>query len=90
MNTPITLCDRCTSVPGCLLDYDGVLCRKLRDVQPTQADCLRSKTDEELAEWIVSIGPVNCPDDYYPGGYDCQLDCPKCWKMWLKSKNENG
>lgn len=51
MNKPITLCDRCDIYMSCLLDYDGIPCRKNRTVQPTNADRVRAKTDEELEEW---------------------------------------
>lgn len=52
MNKPITLCDRCDVVMNCLLDYDGIPCRKNRTVEPTNADRIRSMTDEELAMWL--------------------------------------
>ena len=52
MNKPITLCDRCDIAASCLLNYDGVPCRKNRTVEPTNADRLRAMTDEDLAEWL--------------------------------------
>lgn len=55
MNKPITLCDRCDIAASCLLNYDGVPCRKNRTVEPTNADRIRAMTDEELAEWIYKV-----------------------------------
>lgn len=52
MDKPITLCDRCDHVMHCLLDYDGVACRKTRTIGPTNYEWLISKTPEEMAEWL--------------------------------------
>lgn len=86
MNKPITLCDRCDIAASCLLNYDGVPCRKNRTVEPTNADRLRAMTDEELARWIMSIEPAACPfrDDH---GDDCHFThCRDCWLEWLKQE----
>ena len=55
MNRPITLCDRCKEYARCCLNYDGDNCRKSRTVEPTNADRIRSMTDEELAMWINDV-----------------------------------
>lgn len=65
MNKPITLCDRCKEYARCCLNYDGDNCRRSRTVEPTNADRIRSMTDEELAELLVSTDgdfPPNCED----------------------------
>jgi len=65
MNRPITLCDRCKEYARCCLNYDGDNCRRIRTVEPTNADRIRSMTDEELAELLVSTDgdfPPNCED----------------------------
>lgn len=54
MNKPITLCDRCGVAMSCLLDYDGIPCRKNRTVEPTNADRIRALTDEELADAFMA------------------------------------
>lgn len=51
MNRPITLCNRCKEGARCCLNYDGDNCRRSRTVEPTNADRIRSMTDDELAEW---------------------------------------
>lgn len=79
MNKPITLCDRCDMAASCLLNYDGIPCRKNRTVQPTNADRIRAMSDEELAEWIHKR---DCHTNYY--GYnpkDAVFD-------WLKQEVE--
>ena len=55
MNRPITLCDRCEEYTHCCLNYDGGNCRRSRTVEPTNADRIRSMTDEELAMWINDV-----------------------------------
>ena len=61
MDKPITLCDRCKEYARCCLNYDGDNCRRIRTVKPTNADKIRSMTDEELAAWLEEIImlPVN-------------------------------
>ena len=58
----------------------------------TNADRIRAMTDEELAEFILSIrghcraatiGPVVCP---YIENF--QTDCNKCWCDWLKQEDK--
>lgn len=55
MDKPITLCDRCDIYMSCLLNYDGPACRRNRTVEPTNADCLRAMTDEELADFMIGV-----------------------------------
>ena len=65
MNRPITLCDRCKEYARCCLNYDCDNCRRIRTVEPTNADRIRSMTDEEMAELLVSTDgdfPPNCED----------------------------
>lgn len=49
----------------------------------TNADRIRSMTDEELAKLldnaIVSCGGVM-------GGRNCMADCRKCWLDWLRQE----
>lgn len=48
----------------------------------TNADKIRSMTDEELAEWL-EYRDDNCPRARCPGG-----SCHDCWIDWLKSPVE--
>ena len=72
MNKPITLCDRCEKAAGCLLNFDGIPCRKNRTVEPTIADRIRSMNDEELAEWLSKNDP--------------ECDPPEWWLRWLEEE----
>lgn len=73
MNRPITLCDRCKEYARCCLSYDGDNCRRIRTVGPTNADKIRSMTDEELAEFI------------YIQIIDRNIGVPvEAWLDWLK------
>ena len=47
---PINPADRCSIQFKCCMDYDGKACRAARDTEPTNADRIRSMTDEEMAE----------------------------------------
>ena len=69
MNKPITLCDRCEEYARCCLNYDGENCRRSRTVEPTNADRIRSMTDEELAAWLERIR-LCCTT------YSCGRNCP--------------
>lgn len=77
MNKPITLCDRCKEYARCALNYDGDNCRRSRTVEPTNADRIRSMTDEELAGFI------------YSQIIDRNIGVPvEAWLDWLKKENE--
>ena len=54
MQKPFSLCDRCEHAGGCLLEYDGGVCRKLRNVTPTNSDLLRQLSDDDLADVIFN------------------------------------
>lgn len=91
MDKPITLCDRCDIYMSCLLNYDGPACRRNRTVEPTHADRIRAKNDEELAEFF---GTLPC----CPPGEDLEELCfpldscegtemkVKCWLKWLRQE----
>lgn len=51
----------------------------------TNADRIRSMTDEELAEWLAKHNERSavCPNF---GAHDCQASCRKCWLDWLKQE----
>ena len=66
---------------SCLLDYDGIPCRKNRTVEPTNADLFRAMSDEKIAGTVCT----GCP----PGmetGKQCTGDgaCYDCWLNWLQ------
>ena len=52
----------------------------------TNADKIRSMTDEQLAEFLASLMPSLC--DYCKAKEDafffCHLDCKRGWETWLK------
>ena len=79
MNRPITLCDRCKEYARCCLNYDGDNCRRSRSVEPTNADRIRSMTDEELAGFI-SMQII-----------DRNIGVPvESWLDWLKQEVKDG
>lgn len=84
MNKPITLCDRCDIAASCLLNYDGVPCRKNRTVEPTKADRIRAMTDEDLAEFLEKVG--GCGPSFDKEYCNNNNGCPEginCWLDWL-------
>lgn len=55
--------------------------------QKTNADRIRSMTDEELAAWISEVADDGC-GMCAPGHYDCagKDSCAPCWLEWLKQE----
>lgn len=47
-----SLCQRCSLYFRCSLNYDGVPCRKNRDVEPTVFDKINDMSLKELAEFL--------------------------------------
>lgn len=49
----------------------------------TNADRIRTMTNEELAEWLAAYNERSsvCPNF---GAYSCQASCTQCWLDWLK------
>ena len=65
--------------------------------KPTNADRIRSMSDEELAEFLTDINPTNCKDCTFSNGWRCQPDkdnysdfekCKEGRKRWLQQPAE--
>ena len=63
----------------------------------TNADRIRSMSDEELAEFLTDINPTNCQDCAFSHGWRCQPDrddysdfekCKEGRKRWLQQPAE--
>ena len=63
----------------------------------TNADRIRSMSDEELAEFLTHINPTNCQDCAFSHGWRCQPDrddysdfekCKEGRKRWLQQPYE--
>ena len=77
----------------CLL-ANGVTVQECKlGVKKTNADRIRSMSDEELAEFLTDINPTNCQDCGFSHGWRCQPDrddysdfekCKEGRKRWLK------
>ena len=55
-----------------------------KDEKPSNADCIRAMSDEELAEWLpFKMGACNMNEK-------CGIDytCDACWLDWLKRGTE--
>lgn len=50
-----------------------------------KGDRIRSMSNEELASWIVSIHPSDCP--FGADGEDCTkpISCDTCWLEWVNT-----
>ena len=68
-------------------------CKKLM----TNADRVRSMSDEELSEFLTHINPTNCKDCAFSHGWRCQPDmddysdfekCKEGRKRWLQQPAE--
>ena len=65
--------------------------------KPTNADRIRSMSDEELAKFLTHINPTNCQDCAFSHGWHCQPDrddysgfekCKEGRKRWLQQPAE--
>ena len=65
----------------------------------TNADRIRSMSDEELAEFLTHINPTNCQDCAFSHGWRCQPDrddysdfekCEEGRKRWLQQPVKEG
>ena len=63
----------------------------------TNADRIRSMSDEELAEFLTYINPTNCKDCAFSNGWRCQPDrddysdfekCKEGRRRWLQQPAE--
>ena len=83
------------------LVYDGL--ENKRQEMPafypkkTNADRIRSMSDEELSEFLTHMNPTNCQDCAFSHGWRCQPDrddyssfekCKEGRKRWLKQPFE--
>ena len=65
--------------------------------KPTNADRIRSMSDEELSEFLTHMNPTNCQDCAFSHGWRCQPDrddysdfekCKEGRKRWLQQPAE--
>ena len=58
----------------------------------TNADRLRSMTDEELAEFLDerSCPQEDCPNVAEDGTISPNMTCRKCWLAWLRQEVDDG
>ena len=63
----------------------------------SNADRIRAMSDEELAEFLIDINPINCQDCVFSYGWRCQPDrddysdfekCKEGRKRWLQQPAE--
>ena len=93
MNEPITLCDRCEEYARCVWNYDSNSCRRIRTVEPTNADRIRSMTDEELAEFLYNVWEEQdtFSKEVCERCGDTDIGCqPNCWLNWLRQEVKDG
>ena len=74
---PTAPCSEC-------LDYD-----KWQTAKRTNADRIRSMTDEELAEWIAEYTDCLC-GIHKPGCSKTKGTCVATWLDWLKQEVDDG
>lgn len=58
----------------------------------TNADRLRSKSDEELADWLDWLMPDKCPPTFKSVfAPECTYEngCRDCWLAWLKRETDD-
>lgn len=78
-------CWECVNFYEC--NYSGILtgrltsCPEYKQKPMTNADRIRSMTDEELCDWVSD----GCPQDECDSSI---IDCWTCWMRWLKQPAE--
>lgn len=76
--------------PGFCDDPDEEICGRCwanwekRKLPITNADRIRSMSDEELAKWLAAQSEsAACP---IFGAHGCQASCIQCWLDWLRQE----
>ena len=76
---------------------NGVSCKITMEKSQTNAQKIRSMSDEELSEFLTNINPTNCQNCAFSHGWRCQPDrddysdfekCKEGRKRWLKQSAE--
>ena len=76
---------------------NGVSCKITMEKPQTNAQKIRSMSDDELAEFLTNINPTNCQDCAFSHGWHCQPDrddysdfkkCEEGRKRWLQQPAE--
>lgn len=85
--TDVKCCNTCYSKQETceVLHFCGVDCGAYQPRYTTNADRIRSMTDEELAEFIGGLGACISNDDEYCYKFK---NCNDCRLAWLKSEVE--
>ena len=88
----------CGTCFNCYSKHFNKDCFPCEDADPmTNADRIRSMSDEELAEFLTHINPTNCQDCAFSHGWRCQPDrddysdfekCKEGRKRWLQQPAE--
>ena len=87
------ICKKCGGIAGWDSYFQSWICTRCGNEEPkhiTNADCIRSMSDEELANLFDTwIRDCNCND--VPCRIFCQQGCFNCkknWLNWLKQEVE--
>ena len=102
----VELCEDLETLPCCdtyegqaeYLISNGVTVQECKlGAKKTNADRIRSMSDEELAEFLTHINPTNCKDCTFSHGWRCQPDrddysdfekCKEGRRRWLQQPAE--
>lgn len=88
---------RCPMQAGYKVDECNIKDCLYRTEPITNADHIRTMSDDELAEFLTYINPTNCQDCAFSHGWRCQPDrgdysdfekCKEGRKRWLKQSVE--
>lgn len=83
-------CEMCGEWPDCPWKTDPeIMCGEYHPKPITNADRIRSMTDEELADWLGVYCNGQTAQEV---GKPCVSDmgsCEECWLDWLKRESED-
>lgn len=83
MKSDFINCKNCTDDCHCKGKNITPICLSFKPAKITNADRIRSMTDEELAVEMCAKG--GCPHDCETPD-DMDTDCLQCWLDWLKEE----
>lgn len=90
------ICKKCGGIAGWDSYFQSWICTRCGNEEPkpiTNADKIRSMTNEQLADWLYREACVakwcGANPNLTPGSKECdEADCMECIVMWLEKEGE--
>lgn len=86
MKSDFINCKNCTDDCHCKGKNITPICISFKPAKITNADCIRSMADEELARLFADENCGYCRIHDFCFAKGCQIDCEDMWLDWLKEE----